>query len=103
MRPTRQEAIRAIYELIGDLAVDISESERLHGWDESKKKRFLEYLKNLQSRLAHHLEESRNLLANISITRTLDDWGIEDGEIMDRAARISRLVRGMAGTDDSRS
>jgi len=93
MKSTLTEILRAVDNLITSLSRPLQDHELANGWNDLKRNWFLDYTRTLREKLPVDYDSSLDHFVNISIVRTMDDWGIIGGEIMEDAAKVSHLIR----------
>ena len=90
---TRAGALELISVVVDLLSRPLSAEERRNGWTDEDRA----YYHDLFIRMRTQIEEGNSSaqldLENINLSRSLDDRGISQGEILHLAATISTVVR----------
>ena len=88
----RERAKRAIHGLVDTLAEPLAPSEIACGWDEDNRLFFVDYLQSIATRLdsPEPFSFDREMT---SIARVMDHSGIECGELLERGAKLSLILR----------
>jgi hypothetical protein len=80
--------IKKIDEVIGELSLPLTSKEAAEGWTERGKVAIEAFFKELRSKIL-----SGEPLPSLSIARGLDHWGVVNGELLEKSAKISNDLR----------
>ena len=74
--------------MVEELSKPVSSAEVSDGWTKESKNAIRTYFLGLQSAL-----QSGDALPPLEVVRALDHWGVIDGPLLEKAARISNFLR----------
>ncbi|MES2151046.1 MAG: hypothetical protein V4508_14800 [Pseudomonadota bacterium] len=82
------EIVGMVDRVIAQLSVPVRVAERADGWTPEGKQAMTLFFKRLQSALADNRP-----IEHLNISRAFDSWGVTRGEILERAAQVSKALR----------
>lgn len=88
---TRDEVLKEICELDSAMSAPLSEAELANGWTPRSQQATLALLREIAGAL-----RTGGNLPGLSMGRGLDHWGIEGGELFEKACKLSNHLRQMA-------
>ena len=86
----RDQILTEVESLIGDLAAPLSQSEIAFGWTLESQNATLKLLNEIRAALVE-----RRPIEKLSIGRGLDHWGVEGGQLLENACKLSNHLREM--------
>ena len=90
---SQSKVIEMMDKLIEILSQRLPEIEHVHGWSERSRINYHNYFIRLRKEVISEEAIDHTHFSNLSIPRSMDHWGINGGDIMERAATISELIR----------
>jgi len=86
---TIDEVIELIDQMLHELEKPLTFEMQSHGWSEGARQAYLKWFSDLRKDL---LEGTSDIFPTL-IARSMDHWGIVDGDLLNLGARIGNLLR----------
>jgi hypothetical protein len=83
-----QESLNLIDDVIAELSALVTADERASGWEDESKQATVKYFTEIRECLI-----TGTPLPSLDIVRGLDHWGVSDGNLLKKIARIANHLR----------